>query len=162
MDLYPFFLPRLSLAMLGAFVLSVSLYFSYPRVDAYDMSRGYSVGAVDKQAVRSIQENAEEQPYVVLANQAVSAAAVKAFGFPTVYPIPTSSTLYKLYLDMVYNKPSAETMVNAMNLAGVNLGYFVINKYWWASDKIIMQVKRQAKKWWEIEGGKVYIFRFQR
>ena len=47
-------------------------------------------------------------PYIVLANQSVSAAALLRFGFHTYYgaqfyyAIPTGAPLYQSYLDMVY------------------------------------------------------------
>ena len=151
---------KLSWVFVLALALTTSFYLSYPRVDAYEMSHGYSVSTADQQAVKTIHTDAKEENYLVLYNQAVSAAAVQAYGFPTRYAIPTSSRSYAFYLKMAYENPSAETMREAMQEAGVNLGYFVVNKYWWQSDIIIRRAKREAEKWWEIEGGKIVIFKY--
>ncbi|MBU4257046.1 hypothetical protein KKC04_01385, partial [Patescibacteria group bacterium] len=66
------------------------------------------------------------------------------------------------YLDMVYKKPSRETMIAAMDLTGVNESYFVLNKYWWAFPKILEEAKLEADGWQEIGGGEIYVFRYTR
>ncbi len=154
---------------LGILLATISLYLSYPRFDKYWNSRGYSTGAVDIMAVREIANDAK-QPYVALANQQVSAAALKELGFDNyhlttegeiyTYPIPTGGPLYKYYLDMVYQGPKRETAKQAASLAGVKSSYLVVNKYWYQSGQIINAAKLVADKWWDIEG-KVYIFQFE-
>lgn len=153
----------------AAGVMTVSLYISYPRFDRYFNSRGYSTGAADIAAVRSIMAEASN-PYIVLANQQVSAAALRELGFGHyydtavgplyIYPIPTGSPLYKYYLDMVYEKPSRETMEQAGALAGVQQGYLVVNKYWYQSGQIINNAKLTADRFWDIDG-QVYIFEYR-
>ncbi len=151
---------------LGVISLSISLYLSYPRFDKYWNSRGYSTGANDIKAVQLVAEKSS-QPYVVLANQQVSAAALKEFGFDHYfstpigpvyfYPIPTGGPLYQYYLDMVYKSPSRESMNKALRLTGANNGYLIVNKYWYQSDRIINEAKIKADKWWAINN-EVYIF----
>ena len=63
---------------------------------------------------------------------------------------------------MVDEKPTRKTMLEAMNLAGVNTGYFVINKYWWAFPKIIEEAKIEANSWQSINNGEVYIFEYDK
>lgn len=154
--------------------LCVSLYGSYPRLDNYWNSRGYSVGQNEIETVRWIDNDAKEE-YIVLANQQVSAAALQEFGFAKYYknetagaedifyyPIPTGGALYQHYLDMVYEKPSRQTMESAMNLAGVNKAYFVLNKYWWAFSKIQAEAKMESDSWKEIGQGDIYIFKYSK
>ena len=148
-------------------IITTSIYLSYPRFDRYFNSRGYSTGQNDIKAVHWIENNTQED-YIVLANQQVSAAALKEFGFVKYYnnnklfyyPIPTGGPLYQYYLDMVYEKPSRETMLAAMDLAGVNKGYFVLNKYWWAFPKLLEEAKLGADNWEEIDNGDVYVFKY--
>lgn len=154
----------------GLSILTASLYLSYPRFDKYWNSRGYSTSANDIAAVKSIARQTTA-PYIVLANQQVSAAALKELGFnhyfPTssglifFYPIPTGGPLYQYYLQMVYKSPDRQSMIGALDLAGVNEGYLVINKYWYQSGKIINQAKLAADSWWPINDD-VYIFRYDR
>ncbi|MHB8904377.1 MAG: hypothetical protein ACYC40_04755 [Patescibacteria group bacterium] len=154
--------------LFGVSILSISLYISYPRYDKYYNSRGYSVGANDLKAVSFINQNTDKK-YVVLANQQVSVAALKQFGFNNYYqtsqgliyfyPIPTGGPLYQYYLDMVYIKPNQKTAQNALKLAGAEEAYLVINKYWNNSGKIINEAKIEADNWFNINN-EVYIFKY--
>ncbi len=154
----------------GLAFLGTSLYLSYPRFDKYFNSRGYSVGENDISAVRLIAANAAK-PYIVLANQQVSVAALKELGFDHYYktpaseiyfyPIPTGGPLYRYYLDMVYKNPDRKTMAEAMDLAGVNESYLVVNKYWHESGKVINAAKLTADSWQAVNDD-VYIFSYRR
>jgi hypothetical protein len=122
------------------FLISGNAYLSYPRSDAYILGKGWSVSAADLNAVTAIAKNAGSEPYIVLASEPVSAAALDKFGFFKyfktsggdlfAYPIPLGGDLYKFYLKMIYDFTSAATMHEAMALAGVKRGYFVMNPYW--------------------------------
>lgn len=151
-----------------AILITTSLYVSYPRFDRYFNSHGYSVGQNDIDAVRWINDNTKED-YIVLANQQVSAAALSRYGFSKYfknnlfyYPIPTTSPLYQYYLDMVYKKPDKKTIEQAMDLAGVKTGYFVLNKYWWQFPKVLAEAKFNADSWQEFGNGEVYVFKYDR
>ncbi len=154
----------------GLILLTTSLYLSYPRWDKYWNSHGYSTSQNDILAVQSIAQNAQQQAYLVLADQQVSAAALKEFGFNHYYqtksgknyfyPIPTGGSLYQYYLKMVYTKPQVQIMNQALRLMGVSTGYLVINKYWHNSDRSINEAKLQARKWWTINQ-EIYIFKYQ-
>jgi len=146
-------------------IISFSLYSSYPRLDPYYNSHGYSVGKSDLEASKWINNNEKEYNYIVLANQEVSAAALKQFGFKKYfknnifyYPIPTGGKLYEHYLAMLKN-PNKKTAQKAANLAGVKNVYFVLNKYWWASDKIKKEAELEADSFKIIED-KIYIFKY--
>jgi hypothetical protein len=122
------------------FLISGNVYLSYPRSDAYVLGKGWSVSAADLNAVAAIAKDAGNEPYIVLASEPVSAAALDKFGFFKyfktsggdifAYPIPLGGDLYKFYLKMIYDSTSAATMRQAMALAGVKRGYFVMNPYW--------------------------------
>lgn len=150
-------------------LLTSSLYYSYPRDDGedYHIDRGYSISSSDIKAVHAIASDAGAQDYIVLANQMVGAAAVREFGFKKYYDqnfyysIPTGYPLYKYYLKMVYEAPSRATVNEAANLVNVKLVYFVINKYWTDSEKIIKKAKTTANEWFDIDNGKIFIFKYQ-
>ncbi len=158
-------------------LLTASLYLTYPHHDAYIIEHGWSVGRADIEAVRSVNNDAGLEPFIALANQAVSAAALREFGFKQYYqftapdgrtetvfyyPIPTGAPLYEYFLRMSYDSPRRTTIEDAMARAGVRLGYFVVNRYWSESEKIIERAKREADAWWPVENGGVYVFRFQK
>jgi hypothetical protein len=161
---------RITWLIFGLALIGASLYLSYPRFDKYFNSRGYSVGLNDLLTVKKIAAESE-QPYIALANQQVSVAALKELGFNHYYqstqgpiyfyPIPTGGPLYQYYLQMVYQKPSRLAMLQALDLAGVNEGYLIINKYWHESGKIINEAKLTADDWSAVNND-VYIFKYRR
>jgi hypothetical protein len=63
---------------------------------------------------------------------------------------------------MVYEYPSQKTVKKAMEFTGVNEAYFVLNKYWWAFDKIKEEAKMEADSWGKIGNEDVYIFKYVR
>jgi len=149
-------------------LITTSLYLSYPRFDNYHNSHSYVTSQRDIDAVKWIDKSADDD-FVVLSNQQVSAAALHEFGFKKYYkqnifyyPIPTGAPLYQYYLDMVYNKPSYNTALMAMDLAGVDTAYFVLNKYWWAFPKILAEAKLEANSWQKFGNNEVYVFTYFR
>lgn len=154
-----------------ALILSIAVYASYPRFDHYHNSRGYSTSAADVAAVKAANYRAQGEPYLALANQQVSAAALKELGFRHYlstaagdiyfYPIPTGGPLYQYFLDMVYQHADRDTMLKAMELGDVKRAYLIINRYWWASDKIIAEAKLSADYWERINQGEVYLFEYR-
>ncbi len=160
---------RLGFAMLLTIICVCNVYGAYPRHDNYARSAGFNVGPADFDAVMAIEKNAAGQNYIVLSNQALAAAAIQQLGFKTYYrddiffyPIPTGGPLYQHYLTMVEDKPETQTMLNAMNLAGVDLAYLAIHNYWWQSQTIIENTKAIADDWFAIGDGAITIFSFRR
>ncbi|MBI4599186.1 hypothetical protein HY734_03270 [Candidatus Uhrbacteria bacterium] len=152
---------------LFAALATANFYLTYPRQDAYATSHGYTMGQSDVDAVRSIDAEAAGTPYVALANQTVSAAAIREFGFAHYYddlffyPIPTGGPLYRIFLAM-NEHPDPTTAAEAMNLAGTDLVYFVVNRYWWQADRIMETAKTNADDWWSVGDGDVYVFTYVR
>ena len=140
------------------------IYLAYPRRDNYDTSRGFNTGAADFLAVEYIEKNAPTD-YIVLANQQVSAAAVLQYGFKRYYgdvfyyPIPTGGELYQFFLQM-NERPSREIVEEAMRLTDVNTAYYVVNDYWWQSERLIETAKLEADDWIALDSGKVHVFRY--
>ncbi len=156
---------RFLMALVFAAAVAALAYGAFPRLDDYRYSRGYSTSGHDVEAVRWIGTHAIG-PYVVLANQSVSAAALREYGFRTYYgdqfyyAIPTGAPLYRRYLEMVYDGPSRATMEAAMRDIGVGQAFFVVNDYWTDGARIVEAAKKTADSWQEIGGGKLFIFRY--
>lgn len=168
---------RMAMLMLLAAVGAANVYGAYPRHDNYARSAGFNVSTADFNAVAAIAQSAgEEENYIVLANQATSAAAVESYGFRKYYhtdifyyPIPTGGPMYEQFLSMVNVAPTRDTMLTAMDIASdastgtsVDLAYFAVSDYWWKSDVIIENAKREADDWFAVDGGKVTVFIFRR
>ncbi|MEA3248762.1 MAG: hypothetical protein U9Q03_00190 [Patescibacteria group bacterium] len=166
---------NVGLIVLVAAVTVSSVYLAYPRRDKYESSRGWSTSISDIESVREIDEDADNDDYVVLANQSVSAAAVREFGFRKYYgstdeaypddvffyPIPTGGRLYDFFLEMNDGQGSRKVAEQAMDLAGVDTAYYVVNHYWWAALGITINAKSEADDWWEIDE-KNWVFRYER
>ncbi|MDP3899485.1 MAG: hypothetical protein Q8Q23_00185 [bacterium] len=162
-------------------IITASLYSTYPRYDDYFNSRSFSTSLSDVKAVRWIEQNANDNNFIVLANQQVSAAALKEFGFKKYYqtnkgqlfyyPIPTGDALYQFYLKMVNeqadNPPqnsqagqARKTALEAADLVGADTVYFVINDYWFGFEKILAEARIGADHVQSIADGKVFIFKY--
>ena len=95
-------------------------------------------------------------------------AGLQEFGFKKYYndifyyAIPTSGPLYQYYSDLVHDEISKEKIIEAMDFAGVNQAYFVINNYWYGFDKIIEKSKELADSYEVISDEKIYIFKFSK
>jgi len=159
------------------FLLSCSLYFSYPRYDDYYNSRSFSTSQADVDAVNWINQDAGNTDFIVLANQQVSAAALREFGFQKYYkipspyqgegesevfyyPIPTGEKLYQYYLNMVDKNADKKTALQAADLVGADTVYFVINNYWFGFEKILAEARLGADKTQSIDNGKIFVFKY--
>lgn len=166
---------KIGTAVMVAILATSSLYLAYPRRDKYESSRGWSTSAADVEAVRIIHEDAGGSEYVVLANQSVSAAAIRELGFRHYYrsndpehpediffyPVPTGGILYEKYLAMNEAEGSKGAAESAMDLAGVDTAYYVVNHYWWKAQNIIVSAKRGSERHWSIDD-KDFVFRYSR
>lgn len=161
--------PRYILIALFLLASTSALYLTYPRPDRVELSKGYSTSAHDFQAIDLIAQDAQGHSYLVLANQAVSAAAARMLLFsPSVqldsqtqfiYPIPTGGALYPYYLRMVYDSPSDMIAQELKNKTGVKRVYFVLNHYWTNAKEIRKAADRSAATSTNI-AEKIWIFRY--
>jgi hypothetical protein len=140
---------------------------SLPRHDSVEPSRGWSTGRAEIEAVRWIDRSAKGENYTVLANQSVSAAAIKEYGFKRYtkedvfyYPIPTGGRLYEIYLKMTYEDPSIETVREASKLGESDLVFVAINDYWWKAEELNEQIAEIADEEWSIGDGKIMLYKF--
>lgn len=160
-------------------LIVMGLFTLYPiDVDGYHVDKGYNMSIHDLHAVEWIQHDARDTPYIVLANQSVSAAAIESFGFRTYftvrnqrtnkteqvfyYPIPTGGLLYPYYLQFVYESPRRSTVIAAMERIGVSRAYVVINAYWRNSASLITSAQMDSDADHSIDQGAVWIFRYDR
>jgi hypothetical protein len=155
-----------------ALLLIISYYLTYPRVDVYSFSRYFNTSQIDIATAQQIDEKSAGQNYIVLANTSFSAAAIQEFGFQKYYQtprgdifyysLPTGGPLYGFFEDMVYRGATRETILKAMDLAGVNQGYLVVHNYWNSFKTAAPQAKISANEWWPVDDGKILIFKYSR
>lgn len=145
-----------------------SFYMNYPRRDAYETNRGFNVSQSDIDAVHLIETLADGEPYLALANQSVSAAAIGEIGFRYYgdlffYPIPTGGKLYEYFLAM-NESPTRELAQEAIDLipqhGDVDVLFFLVNNYWWDAPRIIETAKTTADDWRSLGDGEIYLFRY--
>jgi hypothetical protein len=159
--------PKIGVLVAIGFLGAGSAYAALPRNDAVTTNRGWSMGQADIDAVKLIDEDAGSKPYTVLANQSVSAAAVKTFGFKRYngdvffYPIPTGGPLYEIFLRASYEDPSRDTMREAARLGGSDQVYFVVNDYWWDAANLAESAASSSDRMFTIQNGKVKVFKYE-
>lgn len=154
--------------LVGSLILTASFYLTYPRMDTWQKDTAYNTTPADVAAVKLIAETAGDLPYVVLANQAVSAAAVREFGFTNYYagnfyyPIPTGTNpLYQTYLDVTERgTPKKEIINKAAQIANVPQVYLVLNRYWADFLKLAPIASQEADQKWIIGDDKIQVFRY--
>jgi hypothetical protein len=152
----------------GSLILTASFYLTYPRMDTWQKDTAYNTTPADVEVVKLIAETAGDLPYVVLANQAVSAAAVREFGFTNYfagnfyYPIPTGTNpLYQIYLDATEGgMPKRDIIAQAAQIANVPQVYLVLNRYWADFLKLAPIASQEADQKWIISNDKIQVFRY--
>ncbi|MEK7584040.1 MAG: hypothetical protein AAB490_02250 [Patescibacteria group bacterium] len=157
----------LTILLLICALLTVSWYMAYPRFDTREQSKGYSPSAADRAAVQFINRDGAGTRYVVLANQTVSAVALREFGFLAYYadgfyyPLPTSGSLYGEFLRMVDEKTDGTNISTALKeRLNVERVYFVLNSYWSDADKLAARHNNTASGSWSFGNGQVTVFRY--
>ncbi len=168
---------KLSSFAIIAAVITSSFYLTYPRRDIYEISHGWSVGKNHLEAVNFIENDAGSDSYIVLSDQATSAAALREFGFTNFkngekrhlqtpggeifyYPIPLGGKLYRYYLDIMYKNSGEEGLLGALRFANKKTGYLVINDYWENYKKIKYEFLNQGLPLKEIDK-KTAIFKIE-
>jgi len=137
---------RSALYALCIAVLIVSnIYLQFPHSDRFVNFKGYLTSQDDLETAQNIEASAT-RPYLVLANQSVSAAALDQFGFSRYvnyrqqttddrrrtqyfYSIPISSRAQTYYLQMTTN-PSQDLIDTIFQTYEINEFYLVLNDYW--------------------------------
>ncbi|MDD5289708.1 MAG: hypothetical protein PHT40_00730 [Patescibacteria group bacterium] len=155
------------LLLIGAAFCAVSiLYLVYPRYDTIIKNKGFAVSADDLTAVRLVEGLSANKNYLVLANQSTAAAALQEFGFKKYYngtfyyPLPTSSPLYKIYLNITYQGIKPEFISEAKKITGVDTVFVIFADYWTNFKKLIPAAKQSAKVYFEINNGKIWVFEY--
>jgi hypothetical protein len=157
---------------LFAGALTLSLYLAYPQHNPKSRFPGLNVTASDVKTATWIHNQHQEYDYVVLANQLVSAAALKTYSFAHYfqtehgelfyYSIPTGGALYQEYGRMLYEGQKRKYMEATMDLVDVDTAYFVLNSYWANAEDIIEGAKKTADRWHTIDDGALWIFVYER
>lgn len=119
-------------------LLTLSWFFTYPQYNAISPYTSPSVSDQDRDAVTYIHENTKE-PYIVLSNQIMAAAALEEYGFHeyvTVddseslwYPIPTGAKLYDYYFE-TYFYETAPILEGLQNKLPEHTIYLAFHNYW--------------------------------
>ena len=151
----------------GSLLLTASFYLTYPRFDIYHHDTAYNTTTHDIAAVKLVDEQAEGAPYVVLANQAVSAAAVREFGFARYYgnhfyyPLPTGTNLlYQVYLNAAERGLPTRDIISRAAELGVSQVFLILNRYWADYDALQAMAQTEADAWWEVAQGRLTVYRY--
>lgn len=157
------------LIIITTIFVGISTYFSYPVYDKYKNSKSFNVTETDIKTVQMIQEDADGQNYIVLANQMVGAAAIDQYGFAHYYnnnfyysmPLGVDN-IYQNYLNMIEVNASREEAIAAMDKAGVDNLYLVVNNYWHSAKSAIQQAEQSANEKILVDEGVNTVFVYKR
>lgn len=152
---------------------SARIYDAYPRHDSARISHGWSTSRADMTGAAWIDQNAQGKPYIVLANQSMSAAAVQHYGFRRYipirhetsteevfyYPIPTGGWLYQYFLRMA-SDPHIDDVKDVGNKTQSSLVYVVIHDYWWNAKNVRERLDALTPVKESIENDALVIYRF--
>ncbi|MCX6780728.1 MAG: hypothetical protein NT003_01275 [Candidatus Magasanikbacteria bacterium] len=121
-------------------IATATWYTIYPAWNSISHTKAQNVSERDFQIINSIDADASGAPYIVLADQTTSAAALARFGFfdrqlPNhdfyFYPIPTGGELYtKFFLPAMYGNLDRGLLIHAGEFAGVRRVYIVLKPEW--------------------------------
>jgi len=137
--------------MLITFILSAT-YLSFPRYDDYQNSNFINTTVTDYQAVRLA---VSEKPYLVLASQATSAAALHLNGFNHnltlttgevvyYYPLPTGGILYPYYLEILHSKNPRDVAEEVKKLTSVEDIFVIVTDAWRNFEEITSRLQTSA------------------
>ncbi|MBI2990237.1 MAG: hypothetical protein HYY51_03570 [Candidatus Magasanikbacteria bacterium] len=156
---------------LGGFVLTLSLYLSYPQENPKVHFPGYHVSESDFKAVQWIHEDNADYRYMVLSNPVTAAAAITEYSFAKYfdtnegpmfyYSIPTGAYAFQVYQRMLYEGQKREYMEDIMKKTGAEKAYFVLSSFWKKFDEIAEGAKLSADNWTSIDNGTLVIFTYQ-
>ncbi|MFA6307564.1 MAG: hypothetical protein WCS88_00035 [Patescibacteria group bacterium] len=144
-------------------------YFSYPVYDQHGNTKSFNVTATDLKTVKLINNDAQNQDYIVLANQMLGVAAIDTYGFTHYYnnnfyysmPLGTAN-IYQNFLAMIENNASREEALKAMDKASVDKLYFVVNNYWHSAKQAITQAETSSDAKILVDNGVNTIFVYNR
>ena len=156
------------LAILIILIIVTSTYFSYPIYDRHKNSKSFNITQADLETVQLIEQSANQEPYIVLSNQVVGAAAIHSLGFAHYYnnnfyysmPLGTDN-IYQNYLSMIETNASREEAIRAMDKAGLDKLYLVVNNYWHSAKTAIDQAQQSADDYFVVDN-KNHIFVYHR
>lgn len=145
--------------------ISSSFYFSYPLYDRHSNSKSFNITKDDLDTVNLIEQASQEQPYIVLANQMLGAAAIKNFGFKAYYnnnfyySMPLGNdNIYRNFINMIEKQASREEALLAMDKAGVNKLYFIVNDYWHSAKTSLAQAELSADDYFVVGQNHIFIY----
>jgi len=160
---------KVFITIITVFCISIGTYFSYPVYDQHGNSKSFNVTATDIKTVQTIENDAGEKPYIVLANQMVGVAAIDTYGFSHYYnnnfyySMPLgNNNIYKNFLSMIEESADREQALIAMDKADVDKLYFVINNYWHSAKRAIQQAESNADYKILIDNGVNTVFVYNR
>lgn len=144
-------------------------FVAYPGWNTVTRTKAINVSAQDFEIVTAIDSRVQDKPYIVLADQPTSAAALYTFGFYDrqltkhdfyFYPIPTGAELYtQFFLPAMYQGVTHELLTAAARNADVQDVFIVAKPYWNLNDARIKQLKQNTTDSFNAGGAVIGHFR---
>lgn len=162
---------RLVIAAVAIAAVCASWYVAFPAWNSVARTKAVNTAPRDFEIVKKIDAHADKAPYIVLADQATSAAALYAFGFYDrrvpdrefyFYPVPTGDILYTNYfLPAMYDGVTRALLERAARHAHVAHVYVVVKPYWNVNAARRDQLRRETDDQFMIENTLVGHFKLK-
>ena len=160
---------KIFIMIISIIFISFGTYFSYPVYDRHGNSKSFNVTRTDLKTVELIENDSDKQNYIVLANQMLGAAAIDTYGFAHYYndnfyySMPLGNdNIYQNFLNMIEKNATRKEALTAMDKAGVDKLYFVVNNYWHSAKQAIGQAQQSADSQITVNNGSNFIFVYNR
>lgn len=136
---------QLTVAAIALACITSVWYVAHPAWNTVSRTKAINTSETDFAIVQTIDKRANNQPYIVLADQPTSAAALATFGFLSrplpsrdfyFYPIPTGDKLYtNFFLPAMYDGITTKILRDAADFAHVKTVFIVVKPYWTNAEK---------------------------
>ncbi len=161
---------RRGLEFAFACCMTFTFYNALPQSHPAALFYAPSLSHDDLEAVHHVEEDAHDRPYVLLAHQMGSAAAVHELGYNREVmtaqgkryfsAIPTGGELYAWYARALESEHPREEVQAALQFANVDRAYVMVPLWWDPSGEIANRLRRESEA--ELQSENVWIFRFNR
>ncbi len=142
---------RMVMMSVIAVLTAIGFYLTYPQSNPVVQASGWNIGRHDIDAVQTIEGNAQGNRFVVIADQLLSAVALRERGFdkslPTpqqgiVYPYPISPSefLFPYREEILYSQLRPEVIAGLLEYLDIEYLYIAVHEYWYRVEAMEQEI----------------------
>ncbi|MBI5135276.1 hypothetical protein HZA86_03530 [Candidatus Uhrbacteria bacterium] len=161
-------------AIIGAMgiLTSIGFYLTYPQINPVVQASGWNMGRHDIDAVQAIEDDARGNRFVVIADQLLSAVALRERGFDQTLPTPQQGGIYPYAIspseflfpyreEILYSQLRPDVVTGLFEYLDLEYVYVAVHEYWYRVDAIEQEIIDASGEIMVGPAG-VRLYRFQR